>query len=127
VRWPLILAGLSLAATGGIMLAITHQSSVLVLVGMSLLFGLANGFAGFANQAVLYTQSPAEDIGVASGLSRTFSYFGAIFSSSLIGIAFGQTATDAGLHVVGWVIGIIGVVFLLLTVLDRTVPRRAAA
>ena len=86
---------------------------------MSLLFGLANGFSGFANQAALYTQSSAADIAVASGLYRTFAYFGAIFSSSLIGIAFGSAATDHGLHVVAVAMLVIGAINLLLALLDR--------
>ncbi len=125
VRGPLILTGVSLLLTGGIMLVITHSSSVLILIGMSLLFGLANGFSGFANQAALYVQAPAAEIAVASGLYRTFAYFGAIFSSSLIGIAFGSAATDAGFHVIAFVIVGIGVAVLVLTILDNKIPWRA--
>ena len=124
VRGPLVVTGLSLVATGGVLLFVTHTSSVLVLIGMSLLFGLANGFSGFANQAALYVQAPADDIAVASGLYRTFSYVGAIFSSSLIGIAFGSTPTDGGLHTVAWGIGALGVGVLLMTLLDRAIPAR---
>ena len=72
------------------MLLITSESSVYVLIGMSLLLGFTNGFSGFANQATLYVQTPADEIAVASGLYRTFGYIGAIFSSSLIGITFGR-------------------------------------
>jgi MFS family permease len=125
VRWPLILSGISMLLTGGIMLSISHTSSVLILIGMSLLFGLANGFSGFANQAALYVQAPADKIAIASGLYRTFAYFGAIFSSSLIGIAFGSAATDAGFHVVAFVIVGIGVVVLLMATLDRKIPALA--
>jgi MFS family permease len=125
VRWPLILTGASLVLTGVVMLFITHSSNVLVLIGMSLLFGFANGFCGFANQAALYVQRPADEIAVASGLYRTFAYFGAIFSSSLIGIAFGSAATDSGFHIVAYVIGGIGVTVLFMTILDRKIPARA--
>jgi MFS family permease len=125
VRWPLVLTGVSLVATGAVMLLITHTSSVLVLLGMSALFGLANGFSGFANQAALYVQSPADEIAVASGLYRTFAYIGAIFSSSLIAIAFGDKATDPGLHGVSYVIAAIGVLVLLMSLLDRAIPPRA--
>lgn len=125
VRWPLILTGVSLVATGAVMLLVTHTSSVLVLLGMSALFGFANGFSGFANQAALYVQAPADEIAVASGLYRTFAYFGAIFSSSLIAIAFGDEATDSGLHGVSYVIAGIGVLVLLMSVLDRAIPGRA--
>lgn len=126
VRWPLILTGAALVLTGAVTLTIASSSSVLVLIAMSLLFGLANGFSGFANQAALYLQSPADEIAVASGLYRTFGYFGAIFSSSLIGIAFGQAATDAGLHTIAYVIAGIGAAVLLMTILDKKIPTRTA-
>jgi predicted MFS family arabinose efflux permease len=125
VKTPLVLTGVCLLLTGLVMLTITHSSAVLVLIGMSLLFGFANGFSGYANQATLYLQSSAKDIAVASGLYRTFTYFGAIFSSSLIAIAFGDTATDHGLHSVAYVIAGIGVLTGLMALLDRNIPRRA--
>jgi MFS family permease len=122
IRWPLILAGVALIATSVVMFAITSEASVLVLIGMSLLFGFANGFSGFANQAALYTQTPADEVAVASGLYRTSSYIGAIFSSSLIGITFGKAATDLGFHTLAWVIAGIGVAVLLMAILDRSIP-----
>jgi predicted MFS family arabinose efflux permease len=125
VRGPLKLTGVCLSLTGVVMLFITHSSPVLALVGMSLLFGLANGFSGYANQAALYTQSSSADIAVASGLYRTVAYFGAIFSSSLIGIAFGSAATDHGLHVVAAAMLVIGALNLLLALFDRAIPTRA--
>ena len=114
----------SFVLTGTVMAFTTHTSNVLVLLGISLLFGLANGFSGFANQAALYVQSPPDQIAVASGLYRTFAYFGAIFSSSLIAIAFGSAATDRGFHIIAYVIGGIGVTVLLMTILDKKIPAR---
>jgi predicted MFS family arabinose efflux permease len=125
VKVPLVLTGVCLVLTGAVMRTITHDSAVAVLIGMSLLFGLANGFSGYANQATLYLQSAADEIAVASGLYRTFAYFGAIFSSSLIGIAFGHAATDQGLHAVAYVIAGIGAATGLMALLDRRIPRRA--
>ncbi|WP_201799301.1 MFS transporter [Subtercola vilae] len=125
VRVPLLVTAAALLLTGGVMLLITSQSTVPVLIGMTLLLGCANGFSGFANQAALYVQTTAADIAVASGLYRTFSYIGAIFSSSLIGIVFGASATDAGFHALAWVLGAIGLASLLLTVLDRRIPVNA--
>jgi predicted MFS family arabinose efflux permease len=122
IRWPLILAGVALLVTAGVMFFITSSASVLVLIGMSLLFGFANGFSGFANQAALYTQTPADEVAVASGLYRTSSYIGAIFSSSLIGITFGKAATDLGFHALAWVIAGIGLAVLLMAILDRSIP-----
>ncbi|MCO5972808.1 MFS transporter [Actinoallomurus soli] len=124
VRRPLVMTGICMLLTGATMLQITHSSPVLLLIGMSLLFGLANGFSGFANQATLYVQAPAEEVAIASGLYRTFAYFGAIFSSSLIGIAFGTQAGDGGLHTIAWVTLGIGMVSLLLTALDKKIPAK---
>jgi Arabinose efflux permease len=125
VRTPLLLNGAALILAAVVMLVSSHSSSVLLPIGMTLLLGFANGFSGFGNQATLYMQTTADQIAVASGLLRTATYMGAIFSSSLIGIAFGARATDGGYHTLGWVIGGIGGVVGLLTVLDRRIPRLA--
>jgi len=127
VRGSLTTAGVALVLTASVMLLTRHDSSAVVLVGMSLLFGCANGFSGFANQAALYVQTTADEIAVAAGLQRTFNYIGAIFSASLISLTFGERATDAGFHTLAWVIGGIGVVIGLMSVLDRHVPRRTRA
>ena len=125
IRGPLTITGISLIATAGIALILTHRSPIWLLVVMTLLFGITNGLASFANQATLYRQAPAAEIAVASGLYRTSNYVGAIFSSSLIGITFGRAATDAGLHTLAWVLVGIGLVLVLLVVLDRRLPRNA--
>jgi MFS family permease len=125
VRGPLLVTGLAMISTGMVMLVITHRSGVTLLIAMSLLFGVAGGFSGFANQAALYTQSSADEIGVASGLYRTFVYVGSIFSSSLIAVAFGARVSDAGFHLLAWVILGIGVVVGLMTLLDKAIPARA--
>jgi MFS family permease len=125
IRGPLTITGISLVATAGIALTLTHRSSIWLMVVMTLLFGITNGLSSFANQATLYLQAPATEIAVASGLYRTSNYVGAIFSSSLIGITFGAAATDAGLHALAWVLVGIGAVIVLLVVLDRGLPRTA--
>ena len=125
MRWPLVGSGVALILAAGVMLAITRETSILVPIGMSLLLGFMNGFSGFGNQAALYLQAPAGDIAVASGLLRTSTYIGAIFSSSLIGITFGPAATDAGFHSLAWGLVGIGLDVLVLTALDRSVPTVA--
>ena len=127
VRIPLILTGFCFVGAGVTAVAIHHSSGLWVLLAMTFLFGVANGLSGYANQATLYTQSPPESIGVASGLYRTFMYFGAIFSSSLIGIAFGARATDGGLHIAGWAVVVIGAALIAMTVADRRIPRAVSA
>jgi MFS family permease len=125
IRGPLIITGVSLIATAGVVLLLNHQSPIWLMIAMTLLFGITNGLGSFANQASLYLFAPADEIAVASGLYRTFSYMGAIFSSSLIGITFGAAATDAGLHALAWVLVGIGAIVVLLVALDRGLPRTA--
>ncbi|MFF1878825.1 MFS transporter [Leifsonia sp. NPDC058230] len=126
IRWPLVIGAVALILSGVVMLFVDSSSSVLILIGMTLLFGLTNGLSGFANQAALYIQAPGATIAVASGLYRTFSYIGAIFSSTLIGIAFGAAVTDAGFHRLAWVVLGIGAASLVLTAIDRRLPVTAA-
>ena len=52
------------------------------------------GLTSTATQAAVYIQAPAAEIGTASGLERTATYIGAITSTSLLGIMYGQHATD---------------------------------
>lgn len=125
VRWPLILSGVALVLAACVMLLVTQQSGIAVLIGMTLLVGLTNGLGGFANQATLYIQSPAEEIAVGAGLLRTSTNLAAIFSSSIIGITFGAVATDAGFHTLAWTMLGIGIFMVVLTAFDRAIPRHA--
>jgi MFS family permease len=125
LRVPLIAGATALIAAGGLLLACTGHTGPAPLLLVSVLFGLTNGFSGFANQAALYVQTPADTIAVAAGLFRTFAYLGAIFSAGVITLTFGRHATDAGLHHLAWVVMAIGLCALLLTVLDRRLPATA--
>jgi predicted MFS family arabinose efflux permease len=126
VRVPLLLAGVVLLIAAGLEQFVTHGTSILGLVGLTVLLGMTNGLAGFANQATLYANAPADEIAVASGLFRTALYTGAIFSASLIGIVFGGKPTDAGLHTLAWVQLGLGAALVLLVALDRRIPAVAS-
>ena len=65
-------------------------------------------------------QAPADQVGTAAGLFRTFSYLGSIASSTVTGIVFRHDVTDSGLHLVALVLVGVSVAVLALTVLDRT-------
>jgi hypothetical protein len=123
VRWPLVLGAVSLVACGAVMFMMHASSSVLVLVGMSVLFGLSNGLSSFANQTALYTQAPADTIATASGLYRTAGYVGAILSS-IIALSFGARVSDGGFHLLAAVVLAIGVGSLLLDRPRPADPRR---
>lgn len=126
VRWPLQVSSLALLAAALVTAFVTRETSIPVLVGLTMLYGLSGGLAGFANQATLYANAPAAQIAVASGLLRAALYLGAIFSSGLIGIVFGARASDAGLHQLGWVQFGLGLALVLLVAFDRQIPNRAA-
>ena len=125
VRIPLIVVGGTILAGGVLLIFVTSAVPIWLLILLSLVFGLSNGLGSVANQTALYAQAPDDEIGVASGLLRTASYIGAIFSSSLIGLAFGARATDAGLHTIAFVFAGLGVALALLAILDRRIPTVA--
>lgn len=127
LRLPLTGSGIAAALGGVLMLGLRADSSVVLVLLVSLLFGISMGVGVVGNQAALYLQSPAEDIAVASGLLRTSSYIGAVFSASLIGVTYGSEASDAGLHTIAWVLVGIGVALALAAVLDRALVRPAVA
>ncbi|HEY0540808.1 MAG TPA: hypothetical protein VGD53_20730 [Actinoallomurus sp.] len=87
VRGPLIVSALSLLAASAGVLLLTAHAPVILLVGVTLIFGITIGTT-VANQTALYAQAPADQIGTASGLFRTFGYLGSIDAAD----------PDAGLH-----------------------------
>ncbi|MFE0176194.1 MFS transporter [Streptomyces sp. NPDC059002] len=130
VRGPLIVSAVtSLLGSVGIML-LTSNSPAFALVLVSLVFGVTSATAMVGNQTALYLAAPAEQIGTASGLFRTFGFLGSITSAVICGQVFRAGASDHGLHTLGVVLVGAGLAVLLLTVLDRRLmgrgPRRKA-
>jgi predicted MFS family arabinose efflux permease len=127
VRSPIIAAAVTcLIGSAGVLL-LGSSTWIGWVVAITLIFGLVSGFSGPGNQTALYAQAPAEQLGTASGLMRTFGYAGSIASSAITGIVFHSTVTDSGVHVIGWIMTGVSVVLLLISVLDRTLPRRTTA
>jgi MFS family permease len=100
---------------------------VIALVGVMVLFGVVVGTTSVGNQTALYLQSPPEDLGTASGLSRTFGYIGSIASAAITSIVFHARVSDAGLHDMALILVGVAAVVLLMTLLDRQLPRRPKA
>ena len=122
-RKPLIACSVFLVAGAVATLFLTSHSSVAVIIAATALFGLASGAGNVTNQTVLYQESPAERVGTASGLLRTFGYIGSIAAATITGVVFRTRVDDTGLHSVALVLTGIGVVVLLMTVLDRRLAR----
>jgi len=124
VRAPLWIGTAALLAGSLLLLRVNDTAGLPLLIGLGLLFGLPNGLNMVGNQAALYSQAPADQIGTAAGLSRTAQYLGAIFSSSLIGLYYGDRATDSGLHSLTWIFIVLAGILLVITVLDRNLMDR---
>ncbi|WP_051950841.1 MFS transporter [Actinacidiphila yeochonensis] len=120
IRAPLTVAAVLMLAGCGTLLVAGHTAPGLALGAAGALFGLPQGLASTANQAAVYGQAPAGQIGSAAGLQRTAQYIGAITAASLIGLFYGNRATDSGLHDMALTSAALGVAVLLLTVLDRS-------
>ncbi len=119
VRGPLIVAGISLlVAAMGVLLLTTH-SPVILIVAVTLIFGITLGAGIAGNQTALYRQASANQVGTAAGLFRTFSYIGSIASSAITGIVFRTSVTDHGLHIIAIILVAVGAVVLVMTLVDR--------
>ncbi|MCW2872954.1 MFS transporter [Actinacidiphila oryziradicis] len=126
IRSPLIAAAVSmLIGSLGILILTTHSPVALIVV-VTLVFGVCVATTTVGNQTALYTQAPADQIGTASGLSRTFGYIGSIASATVTGIVFRHGTTDSGLHSIAVVLIIAGAIVLAMTLLDRRLKTPAA-
>lgn len=127
LRAPLVAAALAcLAGSAGVLL-LRMSTPVALIVVVTLVFGVTLGTGVSANQTALYTQIPADQIGTASGMFRTWGYIGSIASSAIISISFHASVSDHGLHVIALVMVAVSVVVLLITVTDRRLMALARA
>jgi len=123
IRAPFIIS-IGSAVAGCACLALLHGGTPSWMIAAAvMLFGLPQGMFSTATQTAVYLQAPATEIGAAAGLQRTAQYIGAIAATSLLGLLFGQRATDHGLHSLALVLGVLGALLLLATIFDRTLTR----
>ncbi|WP_326617384.1 hypothetical protein [Streptomyces decoyicus] len=64
-------------------------------------------------------------MGSAAGLQRTAQYLGAITASGLIGLLYGERASDSGLHAIALIGVVLGLLLLALTLADRSLRAGA--
>jgi MFS family permease len=119
IRKPLVAAAVFMLLGSVAALFLTSRSPVLAIVAVTALFGLMSGSHNVTNQAALYREAPAEKVGTASGLLRTFGYVGSIASATITGVVFRGGVDDTGLQHISFILIGIGIVVLLMTVLDR--------
>jgi MFS family permease len=124
VRGPVIVAALTcLIGSAGVLL-LSGSAWIGWVVVVTIVFGVAMGMASAGNQTALYRQAPADQLGTASGLLRTFGYLGSIAASAVTGIVFHTRVSDQGVHLIAWIMVGVSVVLVLMTVIDRTLRSR---
>ncbi|MFF8729318.1 MFS transporter [Streptomyces sp. NPDC015171] len=106
-----------------VMLTLTGKSPLWTLLLVALVFGVPQGLNNLALQNSVYFQADPERTASSAGLLRTFAYVGSMVASSATAASFGQRADTAGMHRLAWVMLGAGVLYLLLTVFDRTLGR----
>ncbi|WP_173745301.1 MFS transporter [Actinoplanes sp. TFC3] len=122
VRLPLLIAAFVALVVAVTLRFMSIGTATAAILTVTVAFGLTVSLGAVGNQGALYVQSPAHDVGTAAGLMRTFSYLGAILSSSLISLSYAQGVTDAGLHSIANALIGGSVVLVLITALDRRLP-----
>ncbi|MFF3573927.1 MFS transporter [Nocardia jiangxiensis] len=124
IRSPLLASAIIALAVGiGLRLMDVHTPVVLILMA-TIAFGVSFTLGPLGLQASMYDQTPAPQIGPAAGLLRTFTYTGAVFSSSLISLVYSPTVSTDGLHTLGNLLALTSLLSVVLVVADRRLPRR---
>jgi sugar phosphate permease len=80
-----------------------------------------------ANQIMVYRAAPAEQLGTATGLTRTAQYVGAMVATSVVGLSYADGVADTGLHILAWAFSGVGVLLVAITLVDRGLRRPTGA
>ncbi|OWA13412.1 MFS transporter [Streptomyces sp. CS113] len=125
VRGKLLLGALGQIAACLLILTLGGDSPLWMLLLVALIFGVPQGLNNLALQNSVYFQADPERTASSAGLLRTFAYIGSMVASSATAASFGHHADTGGLHRLAWVMLGAGVLYLLLTLFDRTLGRAA--
>ncbi len=101
------------------------DSPLWMLLLVALIFGVPQGLNNLALQNSVYVQADPERTASSAGLLRTFAYIGSMVASAATAASFGQHVDTGGLHRLAWVMLGAGLLYLLLTLFDRTLGRTA--
>ncbi|WP_212732595.1 MFS transporter [Streptomyces sp. V17-9] len=123
VRGKLLLGAAGQIVACLVILTLTGDSPLWTLLLVALVFGVPQGLNNLALQNSVYFQADPERTASSAGLLRTFAYVGSMVASSATAASFGQRADTGGLHRLAWVMLGAGVLYLLLTLFDRTLGR----
>jgi predicted MFS family arabinose efflux permease len=105
------------------------DTSLRLVIAVTLLLGLASGLNPTANQASLNAEAPQHLTGISFGLYRTFVYVGAITSGAQLKSIFHKGVTDSSFREINWfaMCSALIMIVLYLPVWIRRRKRQAAA
>lgn len=123
IRGKLVAGAVGQVAVAALLLVLDAGSALWLILALSLVAGLPQGLNNLANQNAVYHQADPARIGSSAGLMRTFFYLGAIIASATTGVVFRDGATTPGMHELAIVMLAAAALFLVLTLLDRSLAR----
>jgi MFS family permease len=123
VRGKLLVGAAGQIIACAMLLLLDSRSAIWLLVATVVVVGVPQGLNNLALQNSVYYQAARERIGSSAGLLRTFGYLGAIAASAAGGASFPRRADTVGLHHLAWFMLATAVLFLVVTVPDRTLGR----
>jgi MFS family permease len=123
VRGKLVVGGLGQVVACALLLVVGADTPIWFLLGIAIIVGIPQGLNSLANQNALYFQADPDRMGSSAGLLRTCTYLGAIVSAAANGAFFGGGVDTAGLHEMAWFLVGVAVVFIALTLADRSLRR----
>ncbi len=110
---------------GGLVLAtvVDTGSSLAVLVAAVCVLGVPNAFNNIGNQNIVNAVTGTRQVGTALGMYRTVQYLAANIAAVIIETVFTRGVDDGGLHVLGWIIAVLGGLLLLEVTVSPTLRR----
>jgi MFS family permease len=123
-RPPLVIGSSFMLAGSLLMLTLARGSPVAMLLLVTFVLGIPNGFNNLGLQAALYAVTPGERISWAAGQYQTFRYVGATMASAVLGSVFRLQATTAGLHGIALVLAIVSGMLVVASVVTRRTQTR---
>ena len=125
IRGKLLVGAAAQVVLAGLVLLLGGTSPIWLIVAVALVAGVPQGLNTLALQNAVYRQSDPARLASSAGLMRTFFYLGAIAASTTGGLVFAHGATTAGVHELALVMLAAAVLFLAITVADRSLRRLA--
>ncbi len=119
----LIVGALGQVVMAVLLLFVGPEAALWALLLIAVVVGVPQGIVNLAIQNTLYHQADPTRMGATSGLLRTFMYLGAMLASAATGAFFHTSANTAGLHELAWFMLGAAVVFLMITLVDRSLRR----